>query len=390
MRPAITRACIAAISVCMASQMFAEFVEVETRKVPIQRLVANIERQLRNNPNDIELRLNLARLYAMAYALKVGEFPAYSTGGDNLAPWFGNVPPNVPERTKPGSQEQQQSADAHLQRAIQTYEDVIQRKPDHFVAHLGYAWSLEHADRKVEAVAEYRKVVELAWPIEQKGASFSMATPATTEAADRLRVLLNPVNDQQELASLRDKTRELERRVRAITPIVIPLEGDMGAAPTDPESRVLFDADGSGVPRRWTWVEPNAGWLVHDADGRGEITSALQWFGNVTFWLFWANGYHALTALDDNGDGELRGTELRDLAIWRDKNQNGVSERGEVRPLAAYRIVAVSSAYVRGDGVTIEAYSPRGVRFEDGSTRTSYDVILLAIGRPLTLPAASH
>src|SRR5687767_11051696 len=52
------------------------FVMEEVRKVPVGRLAENIQRQLRANPRDVQLQLNLARLYAMAYALKVTEFDA--------------------------------------------------------------------------------------------------------------------------------------------------------------------------------------------------------------------------------------------------------------------------------------------------------------------------
>jgi hypothetical protein len=45
-----------------------------------------------------------------------------------------------------------------------------------------------------------------------------------------------------------------------------------------------------------------------------EITSALQLFGNVTFWMFWRDGYAAMSALDDNGDGVLSGDNCRG---WR-------------------------------------------------------------------------
>jgi hypothetical protein len=41
------------------------------------------------------------------------------------------------------------------------------------------------------------------------------------------------------------------------------------------------------------------------------LTSALQLFGNVTFWMFWSNGFEAMRALDDNQDGTLAGGELR-------------------------------------------------------------------------------
>ena len=107
-------------------------------------------------------------------------------------------------------------------------------------------------------------------------------------------------------------------------------------------ARVRFDADGSG--RRATGPGSRrmpAGSSTTPED-RGTITSALQWFGNVTFWLFWSNGYEPMRALDDNRDGELTGAELRDLAIWHDRNRDGVWDAGEVRPLAAHGIVALS------------------------------------------------
>ena len=119
----------------------------------------------------------------------------------------------------------------------------------------------------------------------------------------------------------------------------------------DRDAAVTFDADGSGLKRQWTWVTKDAGWLVYDPKGKGDITSSLQLFGNVTFWLFWENGYDALASLDDNGDGVLTGVELKGLAIWHDVGRAGVCDPGEVKPLSEYGIVAVSCRFER-DGVT--------------------------------------
>jgi hypothetical protein len=107
---------------------------------------------------------------------------------------------------------------------------------------------------------------------------------------------------------------------------------------------VRFDADGSGVAKPWTWITPDAGWLVSDIHRSGRITSALQLFGNVTWWLFWNNGYEPLRALDDNADGTIAGRELDGLSVWRDANSNGVSEAGEVQP---GRVLADRGAGVR-------------------------------------------
>jgi hypothetical protein len=161
-----------------------------------------------------------------------------------------------------------------------------------------------------------------------------------------------------------------------ITPIAIPLEDAPLSELLDTKASVAFDLDGTGK-RAWTWITPKAGWLVMDHAGTGRIESGLQFFGSVTFWLFWDNGYQALTLLDDNRDGELSGKELDGLAIWHDKNGNGVSEPGEVRPLAAYGITALSCrAEAHGRSSDCLVYSPAGVRYASGRSRPSYDVIL--------------
>ena len=379
MRRAGVMLALCVVSMASAGAMF---VIQEIRKVPVARLVENLERQLRDRPADVGLHLNLARLHAMAYALKVTEYDA--TGS---IPWFGNMPPALPGPTRPApSREHQERARVDLARAVKKYGEVVQLAPDNFVARLGHAWTLEESGDKTAAIAEYRKAVELAFPLERKESGF-FTDPVTVEAARRLQELLDPVKDAREIDDLREKVTELEKKGRMITPISIPLTSHVDRPPLDLSARVPFDADGSAVPKRWTWIEKDAGWLVYDADGAGKITSALDWFGSVTFWLFWSNGYDALRALDDNGDGELRGAELRQLAIWHDRNQNGVSEKGEVRPLVAHGITALSCAYQPGDGADVAAYSTRGVVFSDGTTRPSYDVILRSAGRPLTLTA---
>ncbi len=71
--------------------------------------------------------------------------------------------------------------------------------------------------------------------------------------------------------------------------------------------------------------------LVFDPEHKGQINSAEQLFGNFTFGKYWIHGYAALASLDLNKDGKLQGDELKDLGLWFDSNQNGVSEPGEVK-----------------------------------------------------------
>lgn len=89
----------------------------------------------------------------------------------------------------------------------------------------------------------------------------------------------------------------------------------------------------------------------------------------------------ALSAFDADHDGLLPGEELDGLALWRDLNGNGRVEPGEVQPLQACGIVALSchaTPHARGF-----LFNPQGASFADGSTRATYDWIS-------TSPAASR
>lgn len=289
------------------------------RKVPVERLVANLERIAREQPRSAQAQINLARLHVMAYAMNADELDAVESRAtkDKLPveiPYYysdGSAVPRDPEgkRTaKPTAR-----AIGHLKQAVQHYEAALKLEPDNMTATLGRGWARE----------------------------------------------------------------QLGDRAGAITPIAVPLDDDATVtAMIDRRARVRFDADGSALDREWTWITPRAGWLVYDSDDSGEITSALQLFGNVSFWLFWANGYQALAALDDDGDGSLAGRELRHLTIWRDANGDGRSGRSEVRPLAEHGIRALSFDWEAGTTADVAAFAPRGVTLHDGRTRPTYDVIL--------------
>jgi hypothetical protein len=60
-----------------------------------------------------------------------------------------------------------------------------------------------------------------------------------------------------------------------------------------------------------------------------------------------------------------------------DANGDGVANPGEVKPLSAYGIVAISCKWRTLPGHTDRiAYSPDGVTFKDGRTRATFDLIL--------------
>jgi len=134
---------------------------------------------------------------------------------------------------------------------------------------------------------------------------------------------------------------------------------------------VAFDLRGLGERESWTWVQPDAGLLVWDPDDERTITSGRQLFGGYTFRIPWRTGYDALRSLDDDADGELRGSELAGIGVWFDRNSDGRSERSEVAPAESLGIRALSVTATASDGK--HPSNPRGVKFQDGRQLPTWD-----------------
>jgi tetratricopeptide (TPR) repeat protein len=367
------------------SQLRAEYIPAEIEKVPVSRLAENLEGILKKEPKNVQVRFNLARLHAMAYALKADE-TSIRKGREQDGAWFGYEPRPVPFEVKKNDDAgKEDAARKHLEKAINLYDEVVKEKPDHLIAQLGRAWCVAQRGKKDDAVKEYRKVIETAWEKEKDLKTAPLGWHGiTSETARYLIPLLDAEKDKEEIETLKKRTEQLRKVPRPITPIALPLRDGMSSAEMiDLSARVSFDADGSGLQRTWTWIHRDAGWLVYDPRHTGKITSALQLFGSVSFWCFWDNGYQALSALDDDGDGWLRGKELTGLAVWRDANGNGVCEPGEVKPLDEYGIIAIRCRADAGPSAPhCAAQALRGVVFKDGSTRPTFDFVLRQVPPP--------
>ena len=388
----------------------------QTEKVPIGRLFTNLQQRLARNTNDFNLTYQLARVHSMAYATNLSEV---SVTKDEKTLVFGypgsdsGVPRTVQTFKSPAAR---QTALQQLTNAIRLYERALlllkqstnlnEQRWMILPTQLGLAWCLDQSGQRTKALDAYRKTLKISWQMEVTGefdikewiqGVWSDVRSAKNPVHSRSRgylgpgvcysqevigyqlKLLDPVQDADEIARLKQKKQTLSSMSRAITPILVPLDADTALPElVNPDAAVAFDLDGSGVRRPWGWITPKAAWLVYDADGRGQITSALQMFGNVSFWIFWRDGYAALSALDDNDDGVLRGDELHKLALWRDANSNGISEPGEVKPVAEYGIAALdcNGCVLSADGL----WNPTGVTLTNGTTRATYDWIS-SIGR---------
>jgi tetratricopeptide (TPR) repeat protein len=353
----------------------------DVKTVPVARIIKNLSAAAKKQPDDPFIPMNIARTHAMVYATHATKDQI----NKNIVlpePWFGNNHAAVPFKATPAKNERQKKkAEEHLQKAIASYKKALELDPELLEAQLGLAWCIEQSGDKPGAIQAYRAVIEKSWA-QEKGYSTvgEHSVTVTADAVGYLIPLLDKEKEKAEIAELTKRASKLESLPRAISPIVIPLRANASAGELeDRTARVTFDADGTGRQKSWSWVTPAAGWLVWDPETSGAVSSSLQLFGQRTHLLIWENGYQALSALDDNFDGELTGRELTGLAIWHDSNGDGVSNKSEVKSLSEHGIVALSCQHQR-DATHPDRieYSPAGVRFRDGSTRPTFDLILKA------------
>jgi hypothetical protein len=230
-----------------------------------------------------------------------------------------------------------------------------------------------------EAIKAYRKAIELSFDKEYKNGGDASGDAICVEAADHIIEMLKwnrTANERRpediaEIQRLEEMEKTYRSVPRAISPIIFPIEGSLSCSElVDYTAKVSFDLDGSGESLLWPWVRPNAALLVWDPFREGQITSGRQLFGNVTWWMFWRDGYKALEALDDDDNGWLEGKELEAIAVWQDRNSNAVSDIGEVRPVSEtiLRIGVIPDD--RQDG---ELTSRRGIVLRDGRVLPTFD-----------------
>lgn len=370
--------------------------------IPVERLIENLEKQLEATPDDPHLLARLGRIHSLRYALgdqKVDVrkdrdsdalqlyerghgYPATRHGVDAAA-----LPKRIPD----------------LYAALDYYKRAVEADPDEAYIWLGLGYTCDELSHAAPLLAwpesagpdskDIRAELRIAWedkaleayrramgrsPSLQQGGF--LTPPVELEAARYITKILGSRDhvDRRHKSLLRtaqDLQKEGARMPRMVTPIIFPVDQDRPLSELlAPDRVVSFDLDGTESGRRWPWVQPDTALLVWDADGRGDVLSGRQLIGSVTWWLFWENGYAVLGALDNDGDGWLRGAELDGLAAWQDRNSNGVSDAGEVKPLGAFGITGLAtSASGSVDGMPMNR---RGIELAGGGRLPSYDWIV--------------
>ena len=371
----------------------ATFLDYRLEDVPAERLIANIEKKAKLQPGmKASFEFQLGRLYAMVATkgkleVSVQRYRYFDTNARR-----GAQSPAADEITfaEPGviwTDYRQLSAniknnafaDSAIRMSIWHYRQALKLEPTNGDVSIGLAWALEQAGENTEAVTIYRQIVEHGLGDTSTPNGFKRSSEGKNrayEAAGYLQKLLDPVADKDEIATLAAYPKP-DYDMHVETPIVVPLQNNLKFEEIMQPAEVTFDL-GMGSARYGRWPTAQAGWLVYDKSGRGDIDNGRKLFGSYSFFVFWQNGFEALSALDDNQDGKQCGAELENLAVWCDANRDGVCQSGEVVTLKALDIVELScQAEAEADGML---RSEAGVTFKSGEKRPTYDVILPRIG----------
>jgi hypothetical protein len=127
---------------------------------------------------------------------------------------------------------------------------------------------------------------------------------------------------------------------------VIDLDGD-DIETVSTSASILFDHNGDGLKTASGWIKGDDGFLVLDKNGNGLIDDGSELFGGDTVLRNGqkaTEGFQALADLDTNADSQIDAgnTVFQNLKIWRDINQDGISQSDELFSLTDLGIGSIS------------------------------------------------
>ncbi|MCO5109320.1 MAG: hypothetical protein M9929_00565 [Burkholderiaceae bacterium] len=139
-----------------------------------------------------------------------------------------------------------------------------------------------------------------------------------------------------------------------VDPLVLDLDGD-GLEITPLSQGVQFDGNGDAIRTATSWIDADDGLLVLDRNGNGVIDSGRELFGDETLLADGtkaAHGFAALAELDVGGaanatggagDGvfDAKDAQYTSVRIWRDLNQDGISQANELQTLVEAGIASI-------------------------------------------------
>jgi Ca2+-binding RTX toxin-like protein len=178
-----------------------------------------------------------------------------------------------------------------------------------------------------------------------------------------------------------------------IPPIVLDLDGDGVELTSFVGSNVRFDMDGDGAMDQTGWAGADDGILALDRNANGVIDTIneISFASDLSAAV---SDLEGLRAYDSNTNGYFDDSDAQyaDFRVWKDANQNGISEAGELLTLSDAGVRAINLTLnltgqsVEGAADNVIYATSEYVRY-DGTTRDIGDVFFAYA--PSSAPAAS-
>jgi len=354
--------------------------------LPAERVIKNLEARIRQNPKDARSEYMLGRVYYTLYCNNDSRaIQAYGTEANPKFPSEHTSPWNFKDRKpsiSPAVNMHLSDAILHLKRAVKigggtpglysltlacAYEAGI---PDAQRVEKGASESSfrrQALDNYIRSF-DQSKLADRSKPFAQRPLTYEKWI--SVEAAESI-LRLDPKTPLE--AGITDHLVQMAKLPSGpITPIIFSLTGAKSLSELlDPSRRIRFNLNGTGAPQQYSWVTPDTAFLVWQPNPSRTIRSGRDLFGSATWWLMPAHGYAAMALLDDNQDGWLTGRELKGLAVWQDRNQNGIAEQSEVRQIARTGVTGLKTTYSVRIGESYE--SSFGLKMADGRLLPTYD-----------------
>ncbi|QRF68047.1 beta strand repeat-containing protein [Ponticoccus alexandrii] len=146
-----------------------------------------------------------------------------------------------------------------------------------------------------------------------------------------------------------------------------PLIVDLGAngirLKSMAESGVFFDMDNDGVAEQTGWLTGEDGFVAIDENGNGIIDNVGELIGDPG-----QSGFAELATYDSNNDGTIDANDAiwTSLRIWRDLNEDGVTDAGELQSLSANGIASFGLNFT-----TVNFTAAENLIHEQGSYTTT-------------------
>ena len=145
-------------------------------------------------------------------------------------------------------------------------------------------------------------------------------------------------------------------KIKIKDPLVLDLGADGILVINQEDSNAFFDMELTGFLSHVSWITPSDAFLCRDTNGNGVIDDARELFSSATV-ASARTGFEALATFDANKDGVVDAADpvFSTLLVWTDLNMDGVSDKGELKPLADFNVTALPVAKI-----SIPQASPNG------------------------------